>query len=94
MALFCSQIHLPFPSCFHVLLDYRYKSKKKAFTKTSKKWQDELGRKSIEKNLRKLVKYCKVIRVIAHTQVIQSMVFGSVHGWLKSVLDTGFEWSE
>ena len=77
-----------------MLLNCRYKSKKKAFTKTSKKWQDELGRKSIEKNFRKLVKYCKVIRVIAHTQVIQSMVYGSVHGWLKSVLDTGSEWSE
>jgi hypothetical protein len=72
-----------------VFLNYRYKSKKKAFTKTSKKWQDDLGRKSIEKNFRKLVKYCKVIRVIAHTQVIQSMVYGSVLGWLKSILDTG-----
>jgi hypothetical protein len=70
MALFCSHTRLPFPTCFHIFLIYRYKSKKKAFTKTSKKWQDELGRKSIEKNFRKLVKYCKVIRVIAHTQVI------------------------
>ena len=48
---------------------YRYKSKKKAFTKASKKWQDDLGRKSIEKDLKKIVKYCKVVRVIAHTQV-------------------------
>jgi hypothetical protein len=52
-----------------MVLIYRYKSKKKAFTKTSKKWQDELGQKSIEKDFRKLVRYCKVIRVIAHTQV-------------------------
>jgi hypothetical protein len=59
MALFCSHIHLPLPACFHMFLTYRYKSKKKAFTKTSKKWQDELGSKSIEKNFRKLVKYCK-----------------------------------
>jgi len=94
MALFYSQIHLLFPACFHVFLNYRYKSKKKAFTKTSKKWQDELGRKSIEKNFRKLVKYCKVIRVIAHTQVILRIVYGSVHGWLNSILGTGSDWSE
>lgn len=50
-------------------LKYRYKSKKKAFTKASKKWQDDLGRKRIEKDIKKMVKYCKVIRVIAHTQV-------------------------
>ena len=41
------------------------------------------------------MKYCKVIRVIAHTQVIQSMVYGSVLGWLKSILDTGCcDWNE
>jgi large subunit ribosomal protein L3e len=63
-----------------MLLTYRYKSKKKAFTKTSKKWQDELGRKSIEKNFRKLVKYCKVIRVIAHTQVIKHGIVPCIVG--------------
>lgn len=46
-----------------------YKSKKKAFTKTSKKWGDELGKKEIERDLAKMKKYCKVIRVIAHTQM-------------------------
>ncbi|KAI4496863.1 PREDICTED: 60S ribosomal protein L3 [Polistes canadensis] len=46
-----------------------YKSKKKAFTKASKKWQDDLGRKSIEKDLKKIIKYCKVVRIIAHTQM-------------------------
>ena len=46
-----------------------YKSKKKAFTKASKKWQDERGKKSIENDFRKMLKYCKVIRVIAHTQI-------------------------
>jgi hypothetical protein len=76
-----------------MFMNYRYKSKKKAFTKTSKKWQDDLGRKSIEKNFRKLVKYCKVIRVIAHTQVILRMVY-SLYNWLGSVLDTGSDWSE
>ncbi|XP_018398133.1 PREDICTED: 60S ribosomal protein L3 [Cyphomyrmex costatus] len=46
-----------------------YKSKKKAFTKASKKWQDDLGRKSIEADLKKIKKYCSVIRIIAHTQM-------------------------
>ncbi|XP_035211309.1 60S ribosomal protein L3-like [Stegodyphus dumicola] len=46
-----------------------YKSKKKAFTKYSKKWQDEVGKKEIEKEFKKMAKYCKVIRVIAHTQM-------------------------
>lgn len=47
----------------------RYKSKKKAFTKASKKWTDDLGKKSIENDFRKMLRYCKVIRVIAHSQV-------------------------
>jgi hypothetical protein len=52
------------------------KSKKKAFTKASKKWQDDLGKKVIEKELRAMKRYCKVIRVIAHTQVgFSSMCF-------------------
>jgi len=46
-----------------------YRSKKKAFTKTSKKWQDEAGKKEIERDLAKIKKYCKVVRVIAHTQM-------------------------
>uniref|UniRef100_A0A1B6FJU3 60S ribosomal protein L3 n=1 Tax=Cuerna arida TaxID=1464854 RepID=A0A1B6FJU3_9HEMI len=46
-----------------------YKSHKKAFTKASKRWQDDLGKKSIESDFRKMAKYCKVIRVIAHTQM-------------------------
>jgi large subunit ribosomal protein L3e len=46
-----------------------YKSKKKAFTKYAKKWQDEEGKKSIESDLNKMKKYCSVIRVIAHTQM-------------------------
>ncbi|CAG0889694.1 unnamed protein product [Darwinula stevensoni] len=47
-----------------------YKSKKKkAFTKSCKKWQDEMGQKQIEKDLKTMKRYCKVIRVIAHTQM-------------------------
>lgn len=48
---------------------FRYKSKKKAFTKYSKKWQDEEGKKQLEKDFASMKKYCKVIRVLAHTQV-------------------------
>jgi large subunit ribosomal protein L3e len=46
-----------------------YRSKKKAFSKASKKWTDELGKKQIEKDFQKMIRYCKVIRVIAHTQM-------------------------
>merc|ERR1712168_1695399 len=34
----------------------------------SDKWSDEDGKKSIERDLEKMKKYCKVIRVIVHTQ--------------------------
>ncbi|KAG7247273.1 hypothetical protein CRUP_000808, partial [Coryphaenoides rupestris] len=43
------------------------KSKKKAFTKYSKKWQDESGKKQLEKDFASLKKYCSVIRVIVHS---------------------------
>ncbi|KAM7541843.1 hypothetical protein Aperf_G00000006010 [Anoplocephala perfoliata] len=45
------------------------KSKRKAFTKASKKWADEAGQASINADLKKMKKYCSVIRVIAHTQM-------------------------
>merc|ERR1712121_68920 len=45
-----------------------YRSKKKAFTRASKKWQED-GAKEIEHDLAKIKKYCKVIRVIVHTQM-------------------------
>ncbi|XP_060064149.1 large ribosomal subunit protein uL3-like [Ylistrum balloti] len=45
-----------------------YNCKKKAFTKYAKKWTDETGKKEIERDFQKMKKYCKVIRVIAHTQ--------------------------
>jgi len=45
-----------------------YKSKKKAFTRASKKWQED-GAKEIEQDLAKIKKYCKVVRVIVHTQM-------------------------
>ncbi|XP_055089947.1 large ribosomal subunit protein uL3-like [Symphalangus syndactylus] len=46
-----------------------HKSKKKAFTKYCKKWQDEDGKKQLEKDFSSMKKYCQVIRVIAHTQM-------------------------
>ncbi|KAJ8345038.1 hypothetical protein SKAU_G00292310 [Synaphobranchus kaupii] len=46
-----------------------YKSKKKAFTKYSKKWQDETGKKQLEKDFAAIKKYCSVIRVIVHSQM-------------------------
>merc|ERR1712045_986333 len=45
-----------------------YRSKKKAFSKASKKWQED-GAKEIEKDFAKMKKYYKVIRVIVHTQM-------------------------
>merc|ERR1712055_495795 len=45
-----------------------YRSKKKAFTRASKKWQED-GAKEIEHDLAKIKKYCKVIRVLVHTQM-------------------------
>jgi large subunit ribosomal protein L3e len=45
-----------------------YRCKKKAFTKAAAKWQDEAGKKEIEKDFAKMKKYCSIIRVIAHTQ--------------------------
>lgn len=51
---------------------FRYKSKKKAFVKNSKKWQDETGKKQLDKDFEKMKKYCSVIRVIVHSQVWQT----------------------
>ncbi|KAL0588777.1 60S ribosomal protein L3 [Plecturocebus cupreus] len=38
------------------------------FTKYCKKWQDEDGKKQLEKDFSNMKKYCQVIRVTAHTQ--------------------------
>jgi len=46
-----------------------YLSKKRAFKKASQKWADDYGRKCIDKQLDKIAKYCKVVRIIAHTQM-------------------------
>jgi len=44
------------------------KAKKKAFTKACKRWSDDEGKKSIERDFEAMKKYCKIIRVICHTQ--------------------------
>ena len=48
---------------------FRYRAKKKAFTKSSQRWNDDAGKKEIERDFAKMKKYCKVIRAICHTQV-------------------------
>jgi len=43
------------------------RSKKKAFSKYVKKYAD--GQKEIDSELERIMKYCQVVRVIAHTQI-------------------------
>ncbi|KAM5578085.1 hypothetical protein ABKV19_008419 [Rosa sericea] len=45
------------------------KSKKKAFAKYSKTYETDEGKKNIEGQFEKLIKYATVIRVLAHTQI-------------------------
>ena len=47
----------------------RHKSKKKAFTKACRRWRDTDGKKQLQRDFAAMKKYCKVIRVIVHTQV-------------------------
>merc|ERR1712147_169169 len=46
-----------------------FSSKKKAFTKSSKKYESEDGKKSIDRDLALLKKYAVSIRAICHTQM-------------------------
>uniref|UniRef100_A0A8C5K742 60S ribosomal protein L3 n=1 Tax=Jaculus jaculus TaxID=51337 RepID=A0A8C5K742_JACJA len=46
-----------------------HKSKKKAFTKYCKNWQDDMGKKQLDKDFSSMKKYCQVIHIIAHTQM-------------------------
>lgn len=46
-----------------------YNSKKKAFSKASKRWESEDGKKSIERDFAMLKKYSKTVRAICHTQM-------------------------
>lgn len=62
-------------SVLATLHPHRYKSKKKAFTKYCKKWQDDEGKKQLEKDFAAMKKYCQVIRVLAHTQVSSLRIY-------------------
>ncbi|KAM5131256.1 ribosomal protein uL3-like [Callospermophilus lateralis] len=46
-----------------------HKSKKKAFTKACKRWRDTDGKKQLQKDFAAMKKYCRVIRVIVHSQM-------------------------
>jgi len=46
-----------------------YKSKKKAFTKYAKKYSED--EKEIDKEFERIKKYCPVVRVLAHTQILK-----------------------
>lgn len=46
-----------------------YRAKKKAMSTTSKRWKDEAGRATVEADFNQMKKYCKIIRVICHTQL-------------------------
>ncbi|KFV61367.1 60S ribosomal protein L3-like, partial [Dryobates pubescens] len=63
-----------------------HKSKKKAFTKYCKKWQDEDGKRQLEKDFAAMKKYCKVIRAIMHTQVRAAQGLG------RAGLGVGLPW--
>ncbi|CAF1020212.1 unnamed protein product [Rotaria sp. Silwood1] len=46
-----------------------YAAKRKAFSKYSQKWNDDAGKKLLDNDFKQMTKYCKVIRVLAHTQM-------------------------
>jgi len=47
-----------------------YRAKKKAFTKYAKQYKDpKMKAKTIDNELRRIKKYCPVVRVLAHTQI-------------------------
>ncbi|XP_049850766.1 uncharacterized protein LOC126323894 [Schistocerca gregaria] len=46
-----------------------YRSKRKAFTKYTKKYDPEMKAKTIDKDIERIKKHASVVRVIAHTQI-------------------------
>jgi len=46
-----------------------YRVKKKAFTRHAKNYEKHKKHRTIDRQLRRMKKYCSVIRVIAHTQI-------------------------
>ena len=45
----------------------------------SKKWEDDAGKKDIDKDLNAIKKYCKVVRAICHTQVSNTVIVLTVN---------------
>ncbi|KAJ7292379.1 hypothetical protein O6H91_Y280900 [Diphasiastrum complanatum] len=68
-----------------------YKSKKKAFTKYSKKYETDEGKKDIEQELERMKKYASVIRVIAHTQVRKLKGIKQKKAHLMEIQGHGYE---
>jgi large subunit ribosomal protein L3e len=66
----------------------RHKSKKKAFTKACKRWRDADGKKQLQKDFAAMKKYCKVIRVIVHTQVSSAPTLSPFNPWVPSPSST------
>jgi large subunit ribosomal protein L3e len=55
--------------CKRVFYKNWMRAKKKAFSKYAERWKTNDPKKSIERDLQRIKKYCTVVRVIAHTQV-------------------------
>ena len=53
---------------------------------TSKRWKDEAGRATVEADFNQMKKYCKIIRVICHTQVTDVLVGGGLQGSSPTLL--------
>lgn len=55
--------------CKRVFYKNWMRAKKKAFSKYPEKWRSNDPKKSVQRDLERIKKYCTVVRVIAHTQV-------------------------
>lgn len=58
-----------------------YKSKKKAFSKYTKKYETDEGKKDLEADLERMKKYASVVRVLAHTQVSNPCISDPVYNF-------------
>jgi len=65
-----------------------FSSKKRAFSKYVKKWENEKDKKSIDKTLAKFNKYADTVRVIAHTQM-GKLRFGQKKGHVMEIQVNG-----
>jgi len=52
------------------------------------KWTDEAGKKEIDKDFAKLKRYCSIIRVIAHTQVLLLSLVNILMNRTRAVLES------